>query len=184
MKFSTDFSAGERNSAVPEQTMQPTPRTSYDEVPYDSKAFSETHPDRLATVATLFGMQPADVEHCRVLELGCADGSNLIPMAVGLPESAFAGIDLSPRQVGDGQATIATLGLKNVTLRVGSILDVGADEGIFDYIVCHGVYSWVPPEVQNRILTICNRNLAPNGVAYVSYNTYPGWHVRGMVRDL
>src|SRR5579872_5852443 len=91
------------------KTMQATPRTSYDEVPYESKAFSETHPDRLATVATLFGMQPPKVERCRVLELGCADGANLIPMAVALPESSFVGVDLSARQVGDGDALIAAL---------------------------------------------------------------------------
>lgn len=169
---------------MPGQTTQPAPRTSYDEVPYDSKAFTETHADRLATVATLFGMQPKNVEHCRVLELGCADGANLIPMAVGLPESVFVGIDLSSRQVGDGQAVIAKLGLTNIELRTGSILDVTESEGIFDYIICHGVYSWVPPEVQEHILTICRHNLAPAGVAYVSYNTYPGWHVRRMVRDL
>ncbi len=176
---------GRRVSVVSEQTMTAAPpRTSYDEVPYDSKAFSETHPDRLATVATLFGMRPRDVEHSRVLELGCADGSNLIPMAVGLPESTFVGVDLSPRQVGDGQTVIEALGLKNISLRAASILDVGAADGIFDYIVCHGVYSWVPPEVQDHILAICKRNLAPDGVAYVSYNTYPGWHVRRMVRDL
>jgi SAM-dependent methyltransferase len=164
--------------------MQPAPRTSYDEVPYDSKAFTETHPDRLATVATLFGMQPQKVEQCRVLELGCADGANLIPMAAGLPESTFVGIDLSSRQVGDGQAVIAQLGLKNIELRTASILNINESEGVFDYIICHGVYSWVPPEVQEHILTICRQNLAPAGVAYVSYNTYPGWHVRRMVRDL
>ena len=63
-------------------------------------------------------------------------------------------------------------------------MDVGEDFGRFDYVICHGVYSWVPEAVQDRILEICARNLTPDGVAYVSYNTYPGWHARGLARDL
>src|SRR4029434_7471331 len=56
--------------------------------------------------------------------------------------------------------------------------------GFFDYILCHGVYSWVPPEVQDKILRICSKHLAPQGVAYISYNCYPGWHARGAIREM
>jgi hypothetical protein len=49
----------------------------YDEVPYPDKPVPKSHPDRLAAVATLFGMQPPAIDHCRVLELGCASGRNL-----------------------------------------------------------------------------------------------------------
>ncbi len=157
---------------------------SYDEVPYPSGPISATHPDRLATVATLFGMQPPALEHCRVLELGCADAGNLLALAEGLPDSDFVGIDLSARHIAAGQEAVAELGLRNVTLRQMSILDVGPALGLFDYIICHGVYSWVPPQVQEKILAICRNQLTPHGVAYVSYNTYPGWHMRGMVREM
>jgi methyltransferase-like protein/ubiquinone/menaquinone biosynthesis C-methylase UbiE len=158
--------------------------TSYDEVPYPSYSFAQTHPDRLATLATLFGLSPPPVEHCRVLELGCASGGNLIPMAEGLPHSEFVGIDLSSRQIADGQAAAAKLGLKNVTLGQANVVDVPDGFGPFDYIIAHGLYSWVPREVQDKILSVCKRSLAPNGVAYVSYNTYPGWHARGAVREM
>jgi methyltransferase-like protein/cyclopropane fatty-acyl-phospholipid synthase-like methyltransferase len=158
--------------------------TSYEEVPYESKPIPGSHPDGLATMAILHGLQPPALERCRVLELGCAAGGNLLPMALALPEARFVGIDLSPRQIADGQAMIDTLGVKNLTLKSLSILDIGNDFGTFDYILCHGVYSWVPRDVQDKILAVCKRNLAPNGVAYVSYNTYPGWHLRGMVRDM
>src|SRR5947208_2747117 len=121
--------------------MASVPPTSYDTVPYHSNPFGATHPDRLATVATLLGLKPPPVERCRVLELGCASGGNLIPMALGLPDSTFTGIDLSIRQVADGQRVIDALGLSNVSLRHLSILNVDDDFGSFDYILCHGVYS-------------------------------------------
>jgi methyltransferase-like protein/cyclopropane fatty-acyl-phospholipid synthase-like methyltransferase len=158
--------------------------SSYEEIPYESKPLYPTHPDCLATLATLLGMTPAPVPRCRVLELGCATGGNLIPMAATLPDSRFVGIDLSPRQIAMGREVVEALGLANVELLPLSIMDVDDRFGQFDYILCHGVYSWVPPEVQDRILTICARQLALQGVAYVSYNTYPGWHGRGVVRDL
>lgn len=156
----------------------------YDAIPYPSYPFPETHPDRLATVATLLGMQPAPVERCRVLELGCAAGGNLIPMAYALPNSRFVGIDLSGRQIAAGQPLIAALELQNISLQQLDLLEVGPEFGQFDYIIAHGVYSWVPPEVQTKILQICRQNLAPNGVAYVSYNTYPGWRIRGVIREM
>jgi methyltransferase-like protein/ubiquinone/menaquinone biosynthesis C-methylase UbiE len=136
------------------------------------------------TVARLFGMNPTSTERCRVLELGCASGGNLIPMAVTLPESEFVGIDLSAQQVAEGKAMLEKLGMKNVRLQHCSIMDVNEEFGQFDYIVTHGVFSWVPPEVQEKILRISKERLTPTGVAYVSYNTFPGWHMRGMIRDM
>jgi methyltransferase-like protein/SAM-dependent methyltransferase len=156
----------------------------YDQVPYPSHSFTASHPDRLATLATLLGMIPPPVEHCRVLELGCASGGNIIPMAQDLPGSEFVGIDLSGREIADGQAVVGSLELTNVSLKAMDILDVDAGFGQFDYIITHGIYSWVPPAVQDKILEICKQNLVPNGVAYVSYNTYPGWRLLGTVRDM
>ncbi len=157
---------------------------SYDALPYDGKPQPPTHPDNLATVAWLYGLTPPPVVGCRVLELGCADGGNLIPMAATLPQSEFVGLDLSPRQIGDAKVLTELLGLKNIRFHACSILDVDASFGLFDYIICHGVYSWVPSEVQDRILDLCKKNLTPQGVAYISYNTYPGWYLRGAARDL
>jgi methyltransferase-like protein/2-polyprenyl-3-methyl-5-hydroxy-6-metoxy-1,4-benzoquinol methylase len=159
-------------------------QTSYDQVPYESHPFFQTHPDRLATVATLLGLKPPPVARCRVLELGCAAGGNLIPMALALPDSTFVGIDLSGREIADGQRVVAALGLTNIELKHLSILDVTKDLGRFDYLLCHGVFSWVPTPVQDKILAICRDNLAPHGIAYVSYNTLPGWHLRGLIRDM
>lgn len=170
--------------ASPGSTSTRAVANSYDEVPYESHPYSQTHPSRLATIATLFGMTPTPVEKSRVLELGCAGGGNLIPMAEALPGSWFVGIDLSGRQIGDGEKIVRALGLTNISLRHASILDVDESYGLFDYVICHGVFSWVQDSIQRKIMDICAKHLSPSGVAFVSYNTYPGWHMRGMIRDM
>jgi methyltransferase-like protein/2-polyprenyl-3-methyl-5-hydroxy-6-metoxy-1,4-benzoquinol methylase len=165
--------------------MEPAVVTStYDIVPYESHPFPQSHPDRLAVLGRIFGLNPAPVTKCRVLELGAASGGNIIPSALLLPASEFVGVDYSARQVEDGRQTIAALGLANVSLRHASITDIDSSWGLFDYIICHGVYSWVPPTVKEGILRVARENLAPEGVAYISYNTYPGWHWREMIRRM
>jgi SAM-dependent methyltransferase/methyltransferase-like protein len=157
---------------------------SYEEAPYPSEPVYQTHPDSLATPAYLAGMTPPPVENCRVLEIGSGTSGNLLAMALSLPQSRFVGIDLSPVQIAEGQAAATAIGLDNVELRAGDILEMGASLGSFDYILCHGVYSWCPPAVQDAILSLCQRQLAPEGVAYVSYNVLPGWRKMGLWRDL
>lgn len=155
----------------------------YDEIPYQSFPFAQSHPDRLATLGWLFGMDPAPVDRCRVLEVGCASGGNLIPMAATLPNCEFVGIDFSPVQIERGRADVAALGLSNIRLLPMDIMDFSAEVGSFDYIIAHGVYSWVPTAVQERLFAICGRQLSPAGIAYVSYNALPGWRMRSVVRD-
>ena len=155
----------------------------YDEVPYTSRPFPQSHPQRLAALAKLFGLTPPAIENARVLELGCAAGGNLIPLAAAFPDAHFAGVDLSAVQIADGQARIARLGLKNIRLSHISIADITRGFGTFDYIVCHGVYSWVPAAVRDAILRVTDENLSADGVAYISYNVYPGWRLRSVLRD-
>lgn len=159
-------------------------QSSYEEVPYDSEPILLSHPDVLATAASLRGMTPAPLSHCRVLELGCAAGGNLLPLAQAYPEAKICGIDFTPGQIAIGQKQAATLGLTNLELKAMSILDVTEEFGQFDYILVHGVFSWVPDDVRDKILNICKHNLAPQGVAYVSYNTYPGWARGQVVRQM
>lgn len=156
---------------------------SYDALPYPGEPVAAMHPDRLAVLGRLHGLATASAARCRVLELGCCDGGNLVPLALAYPDSNFVGVDLSVRQVEAGRAEVAALGLTNLDLRHASILDVDPGWGAFDYVLCHGVYSWVPADVRRKILAVARENLAPTGVAYVAYNTYPGWHVGVTVRD-
>lgn len=157
---------------------------SYDEIPYESTSFAETHPAHLAPLVRLFGLPAVDPEGCRVLEIGCASGGNLIPMALDLPESRFLGIDLSARQAGEGAGLIQRLGLGNIEIRQGDITEFAESGGGFDYIIAHGIYSWVPHPVRERLLSVAREQLSPKGVLYLSYNTLPGWRWRGILRDL
>lgn len=157
---------------------------SYDEIPYESTPLHETHPEFLATLARLFGIEAAPPANCRVLEIGCAGGGNLIPMAWHYPDSHFIGIELSARQAADGAQLVARLGLDNIEIRQGDLLAFPADTGKFDYIIAHGLYSWVPRTVREKLLQVCREHLAENGIAYISYNTLPGWRWRAVVRDM
>jgi methyltransferase-like protein/SAM-dependent methyltransferase len=160
------------------------PPESYDDVRYPPYVHPQTHPDRLFVIATLMGMKPAPVQRCRILELGCGDGSNLIPVAYAHPGSECFGIDTSAATVADGQSVAAELGLGNLSLRHADVMDLTPAFGRFDYIIAHGLYSWVPPAVAAKVLAICRENLAPQGVAYVSYNVYPAGHFRLMLREM
>src|SRR5215472_8789271 len=147
----------------------------YDLVPYESYPFPRSHIRHLHAIGRLFALTPPAPDGCRVLELGGASGGNLIPVAIDHPGSHFLGIDLSARQIEAGQRQIADLGLKNIELRTGSIVDIDAGIGAFDYIIAHGVFSWVPPAVREKLLAVCRDCLAPQGIALVSHNTLPGW---------
>jgi SAM-dependent methyltransferase len=160
------------------------PRGHYDAIPYLSKPFPKSQPPRLAALATLFGLTAPAVSQCRMLELGCAAGGNIIPLALRFPGGRFRGVDLVERHVRDGQARIAALDLRNVCIEQGDIAALDLLGERFDYIVCHGVYSYVPPAVQEAILRIASDNLADTGIAYISYNVYPGWHIRNFTRDM
>lgn len=157
---------------------------SYDAVPYGGGAIAGTRPDYIAAAARLRGLTTPDVNRCRVLDIGCATGGNLLSMAITSPESTFVGIDLSPRQIDSARAAARAIGVDNVRFESMSVADVDQNFGTFDYIVSHGVYSWVPPEIQHAILKVCSRNLVADGIAYISYNTYPGWHARALVREM
>lgn len=156
----------------------------YDEFLYDNYPFAGTHPDVLSLIGRLFGMEAAHPARCRVLEIGCGLGGNLLAMAVALPESDFVGIDLSVRQIDRARADAAAIRQGNVDYFVGDVRSLSPSLGQFDYVICHGVYSWVDEETQAAILGAFREHLAPHGVAYLSYNTFPGWHLRGAIRAM
>jgi len=155
----------------------------YEAVPYEDRPVTETHLDNLYVAARRAGLPVARPEHARVLELGCAHAVNLVPMAFHLPEARFLGVDLSPGQIERATQRIAALGLGNLELRCANVLDLDLGDERFDYVIAHGLYSWVPEPVRARVLAICRQHLADTGVAYLSYNAMPAWGIRGAIRE-
>ncbi len=156
----------------------------YDRMPYESFPYHQSSPQHLKTIGTLFGMKPPALETARVLELGSAAGGNIIPFAVMFPKSHCIGIDLSKVQIDQGKEEIKKLGLKNIELKAMSITDVDHSLGKFDYIITHGVFSWVPDFVREKMLEICGTMLSDNGISYISYNTLPGWNMVRSIREM
>jgi hypothetical protein len=152
---------------------------------YPSTAVAAVHPARLAAAAIAHGLMGDFTNGFRYLELGCGDASNLLPLASRFPEARFVGVDKDRALIDEGERLRRAAGLDNLVLHAADLLDfeLGAD-ATFDFVVAHGVYSWVPAEVQERLLALCRERLSPTGVAYVSYNVLPGWGLRGAVSEL
>ncbi|QQS40504.1 MAG: class I SAM-dependent methyltransferase [Acidobacteriota bacterium] len=157
----------------------------YDRMPYPSKFFYLTNPDHLATLAVLFGLEAAPPQECRVLELGCGNGSNLLAHAYTNPGAEFVGVDISKGHIEAANASANELGLSNAKFAEMDVADLARDEfGEFDYIVGHGLISWIPEDVRDRIFSVCGALLTENGVGFLSYNAHPGGRTREMVRDI
>ena len=110
-----------------------------------SPLFSQSAPEHLQVIAHLFGLGAAPRQRARVLELGCTSGGNLVPFAARYPQAHAVGVDLSWVQIAKGRQNIERLGLTNVDLKNLNLKQIDASLGEFDYIICHGIYNWVPP---------------------------------------
>lgn len=159
-------------------------QTIYSELGYKSMPFPYTTPATLEAYAALVGVAAPNPKTARVLELGATYGGNIISQALFNPDATFVGIELSQEQVEKGNEVIANAGLTNVSLIQSDIASIGSEIGTFDYIIAHGVYSWVDDGVKEALLRLIDEHLAEDGIAYVSYNTYPGWHTMEEVRQL
>ncbi len=160
------------------------PATPYDELRYPGKFYPQASPGRIGTVAALFGLRPPPLATSRILELGCGEGGHLVPIAAACPEASCLGIDASAAAIERARDFAERAGVQHCEFRAEDVRAFPEDAGSFDYIIVHGVYSWVPEAAQQAILSICARHLKPEGLAYLSYNAYPGGHVRQILRDL
>lgn len=159
-------------------------QTIYSELGYKSMPFPYTTPATLEAYAALVGVSAPNPKTARVLELGATYGGNIISQALFNPDATFVGIELSQEQVEKGNEVIANADLTNVSLIQSDIASIGSEIGTFDYIIAHGVYSWVDDGVKDALLRLIDEHLVEDGIAYISYNTYPGWHTMDEVRQL
>lgn len=156
----------------------------YDVVDYPTHVYPQLHPSRLAAIARLHGVAAASPRECRLLEVGCGEGLQLLALAMAYPHGRFVGVDLSANAIARGEAMRARLGLDNLQLLAMDLLEWDPGPDAFDYIVAHGFYSWVPTDVRERLMRLCAASLADGGIACVTYNTLPGCHQRRMLWEI
>lgn len=158
--------------------------TNYDQVIYPGYAYPQTSPAYIGGLASAYGVAAIGIEQARVLEIGCASGANILPLAVRFPKAEFVGVDLSTRQIQMARVIAKELSLKNVTFMDCSVIDLPKMGLTFDYIIAHGFYSWVPKSIQKEAMAACAQMLNKTGVLYMSYNVLPGWRGTQVVRDI
>lgn len=159
-------------------------KSSYDSIPYRGTVVANTSPSHLAMCSHWHHGPRPSLQHFRLVELGCGDGANLLPLAFYDPESTFIGIDNSRPELDRAREGARCLGLENIHFVLKDVRSLGStDLAPCDYIIAHGLYSWVPEDAREAILNSCQKNLTPSGLAYVSYNAKPGWATRCLVRE-
>lgn len=149
-----------------------------------NKPVPDAHPDRLRALGLLRSLAPRPSSHCRLIELGCGEGMQLLALGLALPEASFVGVDLDTRAIARGKEVAAELGVENVLLEARDVRDLMASEGPFDYVIGHGLYSWVGDDVRTQLLAVCKDLLAEHGLGFLSFNTLPGGYHRQMAREL
>lgn len=159
-------------------------RELYSEKRYPALSHPVTDISRLAVAARLGGLQRLPFpESCRVIEFGCASGHNLLPMAARYPKSEFTGLDYSDTAIRNARKASYEAGLEKALFEVAD-LEHWRPSHPCDYLIIHGVFSWVPDVVKARILDLCGQLLSDSGIACISYNTLPGWSLKRDVAPL
>ncbi len=156
----------------------------YDELPYTSSPIDWSALERLAVVSLLHGGPRPPLDVYRVLELGCGNGANLLPLAFYRRHATFVAVDGADSQIQIAGVRATALGLANIEFIHADFREAAdAISGQFDFVIAHGILSWVPDEVRDALLELCAQSVRPGGLLYMNYNTRPGWNVRGLVRE-
>lgn len=146
------------------------------DVPYPTFVHRQTMPLWLITITTLQGVASPDLaKPYRYLELGCAMGIHLHLTAAANPKGHFVGVDFNAQHLLVAKEGLDTTGINNLEFIQASFTELVEKEiEPFDFIVTHGVWSWIAKEHQEAILKIVDRLLKPNGIFYCSYMSHPG----------
>jgi len=147
---------------------------------YPPMSHPSADPAVIAGVARFFGVGVSKVERARILEIGCGTGHHLLSVASCWPSAECVGLDVSRKYIARAKNLARQAGLKNVSFNEGSILEF-EPEGEFDFIIAHGVFSWVSNEVKVGMMDFIGKRLSKDGIAVVSFNVVAGWRERMLV---
>lgn len=156
----------------------------YEETPYIGYPVPAAHPWRIAWTSFVRGGPAPDMTRPRILEIGCGDGAHLLSVAAFEPEWTAHGLDGSARAVDSARAVAADCGLGNITFERVDLAEARVAPGAWDFVIAHGVYSWIDAGRRAALRRLVRTALAPAGLAYISFNALPAWGLRGRVRDL
>ena len=145
-------------------------------ISYTDTFFSELNPHMIRCSALMRGFRVPDSIHFTYCELGCGTGHSLLLYAAANPQARFIGIDLSEEHIHYAEQRASKLGIKNCEFICADLTELHSLPSC-DYIVMHGLYTWVQESVQESIHRLIKSSLKENGLVLVSYNAYPGWHV-------
>ena len=153
---------------------------------YVDTFFRELSPAWLGYVAALRGRPACSFDRpFTYMELGCGLGQSAVVNAGAYPAGEFHACDFNASHVEAGRTYAAAIGVGNVQFHECTFADLlSRDLPEFDFIVLHGVYSWVDTNARRAIREFMRQRLKQNGLAYVSYNCLPGWAVEAPLRKL
>jgi len=157
----------------------------YQSQAYPAMSHPSTDPAVTVVSAKLAGLDVPDPSCAKILEIGCSSGHNLLPLAARWPESRFSGIDFSKLAIKEAAESARIAGLTNIEFIEADLQTFDPGKGVsYDFIICHGIYSWVPGEVRQALLDFCAARLSLQGCVMISYNTLPGWSLRKSIVDM
>lgn len=156
----------------------------YDSLTYTTRSNRQCQPENLWIAGHLLGFSAPAPDRARVLEIGCGVGTDLLAFGLAFPNASAVGIDISGVQIEIATNRAKRLGVSSVEFQKHDLTDLPDDFGEFDYIIAHGLYSWVPAEVRESLMQVVRRHLAPHGMAMVSFNALPRWGGRSVSRRL
>lgn len=149
------------------------------DVEYTLGYYREQEPDFLNLCAVMHGVAPIGLEkgftYC---ELGCGQGMTVLIMASNYPQGRFYAIDFNPSHIARARRLAEEAGLTNITFLEKSFAEVDQNPSLLpecDFIVLHGIFTWVSDENRQHIINICAHHLKSGGIVYNSYNAKPGW---------
>jgi SAM-dependent methyltransferase len=146
------------------------------DVPYPRKFVPQIAPPLLRLVAALNGVATPPEDDFDYCDLGSANGDTLALLAAANPDARFVGVDFNREHIAAAERLVARGRLGNVQLLERDFEALLHDDlPQFDFIVAHGILSWVAPNKRDAVLAFVRDRLKPGGLFYVSYNALPGW---------
>ena len=143
---------------------------------YTYSFFEELNPAWLVFAMAQKGFAPPNHEKFNYCELGFGQGFGTNLFAALYPQGEFWATDFNPSHACQAEFLANQVGGNNVHFFDQSFEEfLDTETPQFDFIVLHGIYSWIGRKNQEIIVEILRRKLKFGGAVYISYNTLPGW---------